>query len=161
MNDIPKDIQREQVTRRLKESVKLAEDCGVKLAIENHQDFLAEDIMMMLEEVDSPNLGVNYDTGNSLRLQEEPVKAATLLAPHIIATHIKDVNPVYGGDPQDWTFFASVPAGRGIVNLPGVIRAIESAGYNGFYAIELDYLHPDFNDEFNVAEESIQFLREL
>lgn len=161
MNEMPKETQRIQVTQRLKESIRLAEDCGVKLAIENHQDFLAEDILRILEEVDSPNLGVNYDTGNSLRLQEEPVQAAMLLAPYIIATHIKDVKPVYGGNPQDWTFYASVPAGQGIVNLPSVVEVIEGAGYDGFFAIELDYLHPEFDDEINVVEESIRFLKEL
>jgi sugar phosphate isomerase/epimerase len=161
MADSPREVQRDRVTLRLKESVKLAEDLGVRLAIENHQDFLAEDILVMLEEVNSPHFGVNYDTGNSLRLQEDPVKAATLLAPHIIATHIKDVNAVYGGNPQDWTFFASVPAGRGIVDLPAVIDVINSAGYDGFFAIELDYLHPDFSDEFEVVEESIRFLKGL
>ena len=161
MAAVPKEVQRDKVTVRLKESVKLAEDSGVKLALENHQDFLAEDILTILGEVDSPYLGVNYDTGNSLRLQEDPVKAATLLAPHIIATHIKDVNAVYGGNPGDWTFFASVPAGRGIVNLPGVVNAINSAGYDGFFAIELDYLHPDYSNEFNVVEESIRFLKKM
>jgi len=161
MGTAPKELQAERTALRLKESIKRAEDHGVRLAMENHQDFLAEDILDIIREVDSPFLGVNYDTGNSLRLQEEPVHAATLLAPHIFATHLKDVLPVWGGNPRDWTFYAAVPAGRGIVNLPGVIRAIQAAGYEGVFAIELDYLHPDYPDEFSVLEESLSYLKKL
>ena len=161
MAGTPKDTQRRLVAGRLASSVRIAEDEGVVLAIENHQDFLAEDILMILEEVNSPNLGVNYDTGNSLRLNEDPLHAATLLAPHITATHIKDVRIVDGGDPDAWTYYATVPAGRGIVDLPGVLDVIEAAGFRGFHAVELDYLHPDYPDEFRVMEESIRYLKNL
>lgn len=56
-----------------KEATKIAEDNGVKLAAENHIDFTSDEMLEMIEAVDSPNFGINFDTGNFLRLLDDPV----------------------------------------------------------------------------------------
>lgn len=157
----PKARQLERLIHVLKDPVKKAEDEGIQLAIENHLDFTAEDILELLANIGSKNLGVTYDTGNALRLGEHPVKAAEKLAKYAYATHIKDVAPVYGGDPAEWAFFASVPLGKGIIDISKVIRTMKSAGYRGMFTIEIDYLNPAYSDEFGAIEESVQFLKQL
>jgi len=89
----PHEPQLEKLTRMLKEAVKVAEDKGVIIAMENHIDYTASEILDLINRVGSRNLGVNFDTGNALRLFEDPVEEAKILVSHIHATHIKDVSP--------------------------------------------------------------------
>jgi len=56
----------------LAEATKAAEEEGVVLALENHIDFTSREIVRIIEAVGSPNLRVNFDTGNCLRLFEDP-----------------------------------------------------------------------------------------
>ena len=66
-----------------KEAVKVAEDYDVKLAVENHIDYTADECVELLDRVDSPYLGLNLDTGNFLRLLTQPkcVAEVRLLPP--------------------------------------------------------------------------------
>jgi len=136
---------------QLREAVKVAAAHGVKLAIENHIDFTAKEILQLIEEVGSPHLGVNFDTGNFARLLDDPLKGMELLAKHTLATHIKDlrVNPAAASD--DWFFFSSVPVGQGFIDNLRLARLLKQADYQGFLAIELDFLHPDCGDDEDAA----------
>lgn len=155
----PHEPQLEKLTRMLKEAVKVAEDKGVIIAMENHIDYTASEILDLINRVGSRNLGVNFDTGNALRLFEDPVEEAKILASHIYATHIKDVSPKRGGSPQEWNFWESVPAGVGLVDIPGVIRVLKDAGYGGVLAVELDCLRDDWEED-QAVEMSVNYLRE-
>ena len=77
--------------KKFKEAIKVAADYDIKMAIENHIDFTGAEILQLLEEVGSPYLGLNFDTGNFARLLDDPVKAMEKLAPFTLATHIKDL----------------------------------------------------------------------
>ena len=99
-----------------KKAVKVAEDNGVKLAVENHIDFTADEILQLLNEVDSPNFGLNFDTGNFLRLLDDPIAGMEKLAPYVLATHVKDLMPDKNAKPTDWFFFAGVPVGKGLID---------------------------------------------
>jgi len=153
----------EQIKRLVdmfKEAVKKAEDYNIKIAIENHIDFNSDEIMQILEGVGSDYLGVNFDTGNFVRVLDDPVKAAQKLAPYVFATHIKDVKLQEDVTADTWHFFASTPVGRGLVDLKGVAEALKAADYAGFLAVEIDSLHPDFQgQEEAVVEESIKYLK--
>ncbi len=54
----------------LKEAVRVAAGEGVSLAIENHIDYDADEILRLITEVDSPFFGINLDTANFLRVHE-------------------------------------------------------------------------------------------
>ena len=161
MQAIPKVEQIEGVRKYLKIAAPIAEEYQVTLAIENHQDFLAGDLLYILESIGSKFLGVNYDSGNSLRLNEDPVKAAELLGSWIKAVHIKDVKINKESDPGEWIYWSCVPAGKGKVALKELVETIETAGFSGVYAIELDCMHPDYPDEMTAVSESLAFLRNL
>jgi sugar phosphate isomerase/epimerase len=153
--------QIERLTGMFREAVRVAADHGVKLAIENHIDFTSDEIVQLLDRVDSDHLGVNFDTANFARLLDDPVKGMRKLAPRVLATHIKDlkVNPQASVD--DWFFFSSTPVGDGFVDNLALARLLKEAGYKGFLAVETDFLHPDYADEDEAVAQSVAALKKI
>jgi sugar phosphate isomerase/epimerase len=148
------------VTKMLKESVKIARDHGVILAIENHIDYTSTEIIEILDRVNSPALKVNFDTGNTLRMMENPVTAARRLGPHTVATHTKDLEACRHVAPEEWFFFSSVPVGTGLIDMRGVVEALAESGYKGVLAVESDH-HKDNQDEDKLVAKSVAFLKKL
>jgi sugar phosphate isomerase/epimerase len=144
----------------LKESVKIARDQGVVLALENHIDYSSAEIYEILERVGSDALKVNFDTGNTLRMMENPVAAARRLGPFTVATHTKDVAACRHVPPEEWYFFSSVPVGTGLIDMPGVVKALQESGYDGMLAVESDH-HKDNQDEDKLVAKSIAYLKKL
>ena len=153
--------QIQRLTGMFREAVRVAADYGVKLAIENHIDFTSDEIVQLLDQVDSDHLGVNFDTANFARLLDDPVKGMRKLAPRVLATHIKDlrVNPQASVD--DWFFFSSTPVGDGFVDNLALARLLKEAGYKGFLAVETDFLHPDYADEDEAVAQSVATLKKI
>ena len=158
--DQPHEPQLRRLAGMLREATKLAADQGVILAMENHIDFTAREILHLIEDVGSASFGVNFDTGNALRLFEDPVEEAKLLAPYIHATHIKDVSPRRGGSPREWNFWESVPAGQGVVDIQGVMKVLQDRGYPGVLCVEVDCLRPSWEEDEAVVI-SLDYLRIL
>jgi len=156
--DQPHEPQLKRLARMLREAAKVSADQGVILAMENHIDFTAREILRLIETVGSTSFGVNFDTGNALRLFEDPVAEATLLAPYIHATHIKDLSPRRGGSPREWNFWESVPAGHGVVDIQGVIKVLQNHGYPGVLSVEVDCLRPAWEEDEAVVM-SLDYLR--
>jgi len=156
----PHEPQIKAVVKMLKESVKIAQDNGVILAIENHIDYTSEEIYQILERVGSDALKVNFDTGNTLRMMEDPVKAAKRLGPYTVATHTKDLDACRHVRPEEWYFFSSVPVGTGLIDIPGVVQALAESGYTGVLAVESDH-HKDNQDEDKLVADSIAYLKRL
>lgn len=156
----PHGPQIEAVVKMLRESVKIAADHGVVLALENHIDYTSAEIEEILQRVDSPALRVNFDTGNTLRMMEDPVAAARRLGPYTVATHTKDVEACRHVRPEEWYFFSSVPVGTGLIDMPGVVKALKDCGYQGALTVESDH-HKDNQDEDKLVAQSVAYLREL
>ncbi|MGQ9502001.1 MAG: sugar phosphate isomerase/epimerase family protein [Anaerolineae bacterium] len=149
------------LTEIFKEAARMAEGEGVRLAVENHFDFTTEEFLDLIHRVNSPYFGMTFDTGNALRIGDDPVESARLLSPYVFATHTKDVAPLYGVSPKEWYFFACVPIGQGIINIPALVDALLAGGYQGLFAIELDYMDPKYPDEDWAVEESVKYLYSL
>lgn len=136
----------------------------VTLAVENHVDLLTDELVELLETLDHPHLGACLDTGNNLRMLEDPWHAIERLAPWARATHVKDIQ-AHRGDPHTFGFWPSVPLGRGLIDIPGVIRELRRHDYQGLLALEIDYLHPDYRDtagnEEDAIAESLAYLRRV
>jgi 3-oxoisoapionate decarboxylase len=156
----PHGPQIDAIVDMLTESVKVARDCDVILAIENHIDYTSAEILEIIERVDSDYLKVNFDTGNTLRMMEDPVAAARRLGPFTVATHTKDMDACRHVRPEEWYFFSSVPVGTGLIDIPGVARALKESGYEGVLAVESDH-HKDNQDEDVLVEKSIAYLKQL
>ena len=156
------DKQIDRLSGLFSDAVKQAEAQGIRLAIENHQDFTLEELATLLENVNSPYLGLCFDSGNCLRILDDPIKGLQRLADRVFATHIKDIRLQRGMSADRWQFFACVPAGEGVVDLPRIIEILKTAGYGGMLTVELDYLHSDYaNEEDRVLSLSIENLRKL
>lgn len=158
----PHGPQIERLTRMFREAVKVAEQYGIRMAVENHIDFNADEMLRLLTEVNSPWLGVNFDTGNFLRLLDDPVKGMAKLAPHVYATHIKDLKVQKGVPADEWYFFSSTPVGDGLVDNSRLVQLLADAGYSGLLAVEIDFLHPDYdNNEDHAVARSVAELKRL
>ena len=158
----PHEPQLERLTRMFSEAVQIAEQCGVRMAVENHIDFTADEMLRLLTAVNSSYLGINFDTGNFVRLLDDPVKGMAKLAKHVYATHIKDLKPQKGVGADEWCFFSSTPVGDGIVDNVELVRLLARAKYQGFLAVEIDFLHPDYDgDEDWAVAKSIQELKKI
>jgi sugar phosphate isomerase/epimerase len=66
-----------------------AADAGLRIAIEDHQDFGSEELVSMAEEAGG-NVGVVFDTGNPFAVGEDPVAFARRAAHRIRHVHLKD-----------------------------------------------------------------------
>ena len=158
----PHGLQLEKLTRMFSDAAAIAARAGVKLALENHIDYNSDEILQLLKDVNSPNLGVNFDSGNFLRVLDDPVEAMRKLAPHVLATHIKDLRPVKGVPADAWHFFSCVPTGDGLIQNEELARILSRTGYQGFLAVEIDFLHPDYEGREDWAvRESIRALKAI
>jgi 3-oxoisoapionate decarboxylase len=157
----PHEPQLRALTGIFKELAVIAQDQGVRVAVENHFDFTIDEYADLLDRIGSDYFGMCYDTGNTLRNGDDPVESARVLGKKIFATHTKDVAPLYGVSPKEWYFFACVPVGQGIINMPGLIDALLATGYQGLFAIELDYMDPKYVDEDLAVEQSVRYLQGL
>jgi sugar phosphate isomerase/epimerase len=159
---LPRQPRLEVLAGWFTEAARAAGARGVKLAAENHGDYTAREMLWLVEAVGSPYFGVNFDTGNFLRLLDDPVGAMEKLAPYVFATHIKDLKVRRGVSPSEWFFFSSTPVGDGLIDMGRVLRLLAETGYDGLLAVEIDHLHPDYGyDEHQAVRQSIGELRRL
>jgi len=67
----------------------MAGAAGIDLAIENHQDFNAEELLELCE-LAGPNVGICLDTANSFPVAEAPLPFAEKVADKVRHLHLKD-----------------------------------------------------------------------
>jgi len=147
----PHEPQIKALVGMFKTAVKIAEDYQVKLAVENHIDYTADEILQMITEVDSEYFGINFDTGNFLRLLDDPIAGMEKLAPYVLATHVKDLYPDKNFRPTDWFFFAGVPVGHGLINNQQLAQLLHQADFKSFLAVEIDHPHTDWTEREDEA----------
>ncbi len=142
-----------------REAAAIAARAGIRLAVENHIDYNADEIKWLIDEVGSEHFGINLDTANFIRVLDDPVEATRKLAKHVYATHVKDVLPVKGVSVREWYYFSSVAAGTGLVDIEAIARVLHESGYRGFLAFETDMPHPQYRDrEEDMIAESMKYL---
>ena len=158
----PHGPQLERLAQMFRKAVPVAEAFGIRMAVENHIDFNGREMLGLIRSVDSSFLGINFDTGNFVRLLDDPVQAMDTLAPYTLATHIKDLKIQRGVPANEWYFFSSAPVGDGLVDNAKLIEKLQRADFDGLLAVEIDFLHPDYgNDEQAAVAGSIEELRRL
>jgi sugar phosphate isomerase/epimerase len=90
----------------------------MKLGIENHKDWRADELVAALKELKSEWLGVTLDFGNSIALLENPMEVVIKLAPYSVSAHIKDMAL---DEYQNGFLLAEVPMGTGILELQKMV----------------------------------------
>jgi hypothetical protein len=76
-------------------------------------------------------IGICHDTGHTRRAGVDPVEATRKTADRILDVHLKDVDAATRQGH-------STELGRGIVDLPGILRALRDTGYAGVVGIEYE-----------------------
>ncbi len=97
---------------------------GLRLAIENHKDWLAPELVEILRRLDSEWVGACVDTGNSLALLEDPYAVVEALAPFAFSTHLKDM---VVQEYADGFLLSEVPLGEGFLDMPRIVSALRRA----------------------------------
>jgi sugar phosphate isomerase/epimerase len=116
----------------------LCKQYGIRLGYENGAECDAGEI---LEAIQGGNewIGANIDTGNMASQGGDPVRAIRELGSRIIHVHLKDVREVGSHE--------CVEIGTGIVDVPGVLDALQSVGYDGWLSIEIETADHDPTDD--------------
>jgi 3-oxoisoapionate decarboxylase len=129
---------------------------GVALAIENHGDLRAEELLEVIERAGQANIGVTLDNVNLIRVGDEMLAGTRLLAPRTLLVQLKDHLP---GDPTVWGGPVCTALGEGVADLPGILALLRSAGFGGPVCVELASLGAGEVDELAMIERSVAWLR--
>lgn len=131
----------ETAVLRFREVGRLAADLGVDLSLEMYEDTLlgtADDAVALVEAIDLPNVGLNPDIGNLVRLHR-PVEDWTQMLektlPHANYWHIK--NYFRDHDPATGAYFTvPAPAESGIINYRLALQIALECGFQGPICVE-------------------------
>jgi sugar phosphate isomerase/epimerase len=112
----------------------LAAKHGVRLAVENHKDWRADELLDGLKRLDSEHVGACIDTGNNIALLEDPAETVKTLAPAAMSVHLKDmaVRPY-----DDGFLLAEVPLGEGLLDLPAIVATVKQARPEVRFSLEM------------------------
>jgi 3-oxoisoapionate decarboxylase len=106
----------------------------VKLAVENHKDWRADEMVNVIRRIDSEWIGVNLDLGNNVALLDDPMAVIELLAPLTLTTHFKDMAVQ---EYEDGFLLSEVPLGDGVVDLKRAITILEKANPGVQFNLEM------------------------
>jgi len=125
---------------------------GVELAVENHGDIATEHLSILLECVAAENLGLCFDTGNAVRLGEDPVETARRIAGRTLMVHLKDVeSPERALDSVAGP--CSVAYGEGVVPVEAILEALaEPIDRGSPVCVEIGQLPPGADELRMVAD---------
>ncbi len=111
-------------------------DHKVKLAIETHADLTVDELLALLDRLNPDVGGVTLDTGNLAMRLDDPLRAVQLLAPRVLATHVKDCVLEFSPRGLSWQARA---VGSGILPMPDLLAPLIRANRRLNLSIEL---HP-------------------
>ena len=121
----------------IRKAIPLAEELGVKIAIENvWNQFLLSPLeaARYVDEFHSPAVGWHYDVGNILNYGW-PEQWIRILGPRIQKLHIKEFSRQKRDKQGLWKGF-DVPLLEGDNDWPAVMKAIDEIGYHGWAITE-------------------------
>lgn len=102
----------------------VAERIGVRLALENHKDRLAEEHAEFLRRTSSEYLGALVDPGNNMSMLESPEKTCRTLAPYVLSVSMKDM----GVAPyEDGFLLSEVRFGEGVTDQRALWTILKTA----------------------------------
>ena len=109
-----------------------ADSLKAHFAIETGPETAAT-LKSFLDTLHSTGVAVNLDPANLIMVTgDDPVQAVYTLKDYIVHTHAKDGNALPGQTPP----WLEVPLGKGGVDWPNYLKALDEIGYKGFLTIE-------------------------
>lgn len=110
--------------RRIALAVPILEKYRLRLGLENHKDWTADEMAALLEHHSSEYLGACLDTGNNISLLDEPMEVVEKLARFAVTTHFKNMAVK---DAPEGFLLSEVPLGQGVLDLNKVVKTIRTA----------------------------------
>ena len=110
----------------------ICEDAGIRYALEPHPYRLmrnAASMLRLIEQVDSPALGMNFDPSHLFPMGELSEMAVYEVGDRIFHTHLSD---------NDGTSNAHWRPGKGKIDWRAVLQALQAVGYDNVLSIELE-----------------------
>ena len=160
-----------QVVRVLKSLLPFAEKHDVVLTMENHYkdnywqypEFAQKmDVFIeIVEQIDSPWFGVNYDPSNTILAGEDPIELLNKIKHHVVSMHASDRYLTSGTiedlrKEEDSVGYASRLAhgviGKGINDYDAIFSTLSEVGFNSWISIE------DGMNGLDELRESVRFL---
>jgi inosose dehydratase len=126
---------------------------GIKIAIHNHgpEDKLypgPKNVYDLIKNRDA-NMGLCLDIGHAIRAGANPAEAVKLYKDRIFDLHIKDVTLAAQNGK-------AVEIGRGVIDFPALIKALEKIRFKGICSIEFE---KDMTDPLAGLAESTGFFK--
>lgn len=121
--EIQSDEHRGRVVAGMERVADSAAAAGVTFALE--ATLPVSDFCDLVDEIDHPNVGVYYDTGNCLRWDEDPAAAIRELGDRMAQLHFKDMSDA-----------GSEMMGEGDVDFDDVVAALDEVGYDDWVVLE-------------------------
>ncbi len=129
------------------------QETGIRLAIHNHGpgDLRYPTPASVLERVSKldPRIGVCLDVGHCQRSGIDPARAAAACGPRLLDVHMKDVSAATAEG-------ATVECGRGVIDLPRLLRTLIAIGFRGTASFEYE---KDGGDPLAGLAESVGYVR--
>jgi Sugar phosphate isomerases/epimerases len=153
------------VVDQIKAALPEYERTGIRLAVENHTETFADEIIWVVEQVGHPLVGVCVDTINSFSVLEDPKVATERLAPYAFCCHFCDNELVRD---QHGAHFIGVALGKGDIDNKKALQALKDLAPDFFDRINFEVEWSIGDDPLEVAQkkemqaciDSIKYLRE-
>jgi sugar phosphate isomerase/epimerase len=159
----------------IKRCLPVAEEYGINLVIENHykdsfwtySEFAQkmELFLRIMNQIDSPFFGVQFDPSNSVVAGEDPLALLDKVVNRVKTMHASDryIEPgyrveevlAYSGKEGYHPALKHGVIGNGLNDYPAMMRKLATAGFNGWISIE------DGMNGFEEMKESINFLKKM
>jgi inosose dehydratase len=151
---------------------RVRDEAGIRTVIHQHLGTLIEtgaEVRRLLAMTDPSLLGVCLDTGHwTFGTGEDPVDAVRELGDRIWHVHFKDCDPAIMAESRarEWDGLTSTghgvfcELGKGCVDFPGVLSALEEIGYQGWIVVEQDIL-PGMGNPRESARRNRDYLRSI
>jgi len=137
----------------LDEVLPVAAEARVKVLVEPEPGLLIErsaQMQRLLDEVPHPGLGLNFDIGHFVVVNEDPAALVRTFGNRIDHIHLEDIS-------ADRRHFHRVP-GDGIVDFRAIFAALREIDYRGWVTVEL---YPFVQNPGEVAARALGYLRKL
>jgi len=156
--------QMKAVADLLRNAAPLAAEHGIRLAVENHCDSFSEEILWLLDRVDSPVVGACIDTVNGLHVTEDPMAAIERLTPRAFTNHFRDDRIEF----QRWGFkLVGTAVGEGDIDMRRAYELFRDCSCMDRINIEteletpLDDMQSALDMEIDAVRRSVCYCREV
>jgi sugar phosphate isomerase/epimerase len=141
----------------LTEAARVAERRGILIGIEPHQQYskTPDGLDRIHGLVDSPAIGINFDTGNAYLSGEDPIAWLKHVAGRLVHLHAKDISMQQSKDERGKVTGTPVgcACGEGVIDWKAVIKICKKAPRDIVMSVECGTI--------DQAEKSIKHLKSL